>query len=73
MERPAPNVPSDRVLGTLLQKYPDYVFSYHEHDKLLQNQEDEELDDSEREAAWQEFEMEEERLKNSSMYFILYI
>ncbi|XP_044729056.1 transcriptional regulator ATRX-like isoform X2 [Chrysoperla carnea] len=74
LERPAPNVPSDRVLGTLLQKYPDYVFSYHEHDKLLQNQEDEELDDSEREAAWQEFEMEEERLKNhqlqNSSYFM---
>lgn len=48
-------------MANTLQKLPDLIWKYHEHDKLLQNQEEEELNETEREAAWAEFQLEEQR------------
>lgn len=61
LDIPAINVPSDRILANTLQQLPNLIWKYHEHDKLLQNQEEEELNETEREAAWAEFQLEEQR------------
>ncbi|KAB0803719.1 hypothetical protein PPYR_00689 [Photinus pyralis] len=53
-----PLVPKDVLLGELLQKERDRIFKYHEHQSLLENKEDEELNEAERKAAWEEFEHE---------------
>jgi len=57
-EKPTPLVPKDVLLAELLQKQKDSVYKYHEHQTLLENKEDEELDEAERKAAWEEFENE---------------
>lgn len=56
--RPIPLVPKDVLLGEMLQKHEDKIYKYHEHQSLLENKEDEELNEEERKAAWEEFEKE---------------
>ncbi|XP_066143351.1 transcriptional regulator ATRX homolog [Euwallacea fornicatus] len=58
VERPIPRVPKDILLGEMLQKYDGTIFKYHEHQSLLENKQDEELNEDERKAAWEEFENE---------------
>jgi len=57
-ERPTPVVPKDRLLADLLISQKDWIFSYLEHDSLLENKEEEELTESERKAAWDEYTTE---------------
>ncbi|CAH1126465.1 unnamed protein product [Ceutorhynchus assimilis] len=57
-ERPIPRVPKDVLLGEMLQKYDKTIYKYHEHQTLLENKQDEELNEEERKAAWDEFENE---------------
>ncbi|XP_018324185.1 transcriptional regulator ATRX homolog [Agrilus planipennis] len=57
-ERPTPLVPKDVLLGELLQSHSKIIYQYHEHQSLLENKEDEELNEEERKAAWEEFENE---------------
>lgn len=45
-------------MAELLQAHPDVLLTYHQHDSLLENQEEEELNEEERRAAWLEFENE---------------
>ena len=45
-------------MAELLKRYKDVIISYHEHDSLLENIEDEELTAEEREAAWKDYEDE---------------
>ncbi|KAK9685229.1 SNF2-related domain [Popillia japonica] len=56
-DRPIPLVPKDVLLGELLQA-DKKIYSYHEHQSLLENKVDEVLDEEERKAAWEEFENE---------------
>lgn len=57
-DQPTPLIPKDVLLTELLQKEKDRIFKYHEHQSLLENKEDEELDEAERKAAWEEYENE---------------
>ncbi|XP_030744954.1 transcriptional regulator ATRX homolog isoform X1 [Sitophilus oryzae] len=62
-DRPIPLVPTDVLLGEMLQKYENTIFKYHEHQSLLENKQDEELNEEERKSAWDEFENEKELRK----------
>ncbi|XP_076381425.1 uncharacterized protein LOC117226320 isoform X1 [Megalopta genalis] len=57
-ERPTLNLPKDRLLAEIFLKYKDYVENYHEHDSLLENKAEEELNEEERKQAWLEYEEE---------------
>ena len=57
-ERPTLNLPKDRLLAEIFLKYKDSVENYHEHDSLLENKAEEELDEEERKQAWLEYEEE---------------
>lgn len=63
--QPIPLVPKDVLLAELLQSRKDYIFKYHEHQTLLENKEDEELNEEERKAAWEEYENEKTARVNS--------
>ncbi|CAG9768579.1 unnamed protein product [Ceutorhynchus assimilis] len=52
--RPVPNVPEDRVLAKLLQKHK-FIYRWHEHQALLANRPEEDLDELQKNAAWEEF------------------
>merc|ERR1712110_1357661 len=56
--RPVPKVPKDLLLAELLKKHGSMIWSFHDHDSLLENQVDENLTEEERKAAWEEFENE---------------
>lgn len=60
-DRPQPKLPKDRLFAEQLQKYPNLIFKYHEHDSLLENKSDETLSEEEIKAAWKEFEEEKNR------------
>lgn len=55
-ERPIPNIPSDKLLAEVLHKCPDKIFKYHEHDSLLEKEDD--LTEEEKENAWKRYEQE---------------
>ncbi|KAL2728609.1 transcriptional regulator ATRX-like [Vespula squamosa] len=57
-DKPTLNLPKDRLLAEIFLKYKDLVENYHEHDSLLENKADEELDEEERKQAWLEYEEE---------------
>ncbi|XP_078601570.1 uncharacterized protein LOC144876306 isoform X5 [Branchiostoma floridae x Branchiostoma japonicum] len=61
-ERPTPKLPVDLILADLLQSHKDCIVDYHEHDSLLENQEDQTLTEEERKAAWEEYENEKKGL-----------
>ncbi|KAJ8925650.1 hypothetical protein NQ315_009495 [Exocentrus adspersus] len=54
IERPISNVPEDKVLAKLILKLP-YIYKYHEHQALLENRPEDNLNEHELNAAWDEF------------------
>ncbi|KAM8835846.1 transcriptional regulator ATRX-like isoform 2-T2 [Synchiropus picturatus] len=50
--------PKDELLKILLETCGEQIVSYHEHESLLDHKEDEELSESERKAAWAEYQAE---------------
>ncbi|KYN23065.1 Transcriptional regulator ATRX like protein, partial [Trachymyrmex cornetzi] len=54
------NLPKDRLLADIFLKLKDIVKNYHEHDSLLENKAEEELNEEERKQAWLEYEKEKE-------------
>ena len=59
-QRPPLKVPKDPVLAKLVKKRAELIWKYHDHDTLLENQADEDLSEADRNAAWREFEREEQ-------------
>ncbi|XP_012537643.1 transcriptional regulator ATRX [Monomorium pharaonis] len=57
-EKPTLNLPKDRLLAEIFLKFKDIVENYHEHDSLLENKAEEELNEEERKQAWLEYEEE---------------
>lgn len=49
-------------MAELLLKHKDIVIDMLEHDSLLQNNEAEELDENDRNAAWEDYQREKEGL-----------
>jgi hypothetical protein len=45
-------------MAELLQTYGDVIWNHHQHDSLLDHIEEEELNEEERQLAWQDFENE---------------
>jgi len=52
--RPVPNLPEDCILAKLIQKH-QVLFKWHEHQALLTNRPEEDLDEQQKNAAWEEF------------------
>lgn len=46
------------MLAEMLQGQKHWIVAYHEHDSLLEDQQEEKLSEEERKAAWEEFENE---------------
>ncbi|XP_076293239.1 uncharacterized protein LOC143215198 isoform X2 [Lasioglossum baleicum] len=67
-EKPTLNLPKDRLLAEIFLKYKDYVENYHEHDSLLENKAEEELNEEERKQAWLEYEEEKKGKPAVLMY-----
>lgn len=53
-----PKLPKDHLFAELLKKHQSLITTYHEHDSLLENKEEEELNEDERKAAWEDYENE---------------
>lgn len=45
-------------MAELLKEYKNIILSYHEHDSLLENKQEEELTEEVKLEAWQKYEME---------------
>lgn len=60
-ERPQPKLPKDRLFAEQLQKFPEFIWNYHEHDSLLENKSEETMTKDEIDAAWKEYEDEKNR------------
>lgn len=56
--RPAQIMPADDVLKYLLHNCPEQAFNYHNHDSLLENKPEQDLNDEEINEAWQLYEAE---------------
>lgn len=58
--RPILKPPADELLRTLLMTFEKEIYKYHEHQILLENRPDEELNEDEMKMAWEEFNKEKE-------------
>ena len=67
-ERILPILPKDRLFAEMLKKYENMIHTYHEHDTLLENKEEETLGEEERRQAWEEFEAEKNRPQFPTQY-----
>ncbi|XP_045478511.1 transcriptional regulator ATRX homolog isoform X2 [Harmonia axyridis] len=54
LQRTTPAKPDDDILSSILLKF-DCVYKYHQHQKLLENRPDEELNEEDKKKAWEEF------------------
>lgn len=54
--------PQEKIITELLNSCKDQIVSFHEHESLLDHKVEEELSESERRAAWAEYEAEVIRL-----------
>ncbi|KRT84479.1 helicase [Oryctes borbonicus] len=59
-ERPMIKLPVDEVLASILEKCKQHIFKYHEHQHLLENRPEEQLNEDEQRLAWEEFRKEQE-------------
>lgn len=46
------------MFADLLREHEQWIVTYHEHDSLLENKQEEELNEEERKAAWEDYENE---------------
>lgn len=66
--RPRLKPPLDEILAKLLLTLPNDIFKYHEHQSLLENLPDEELNEDEMKLAWEEFTKEREEKQNALLH-----
>lgn len=59
--RPIPKPPTDKLLAKLLLDMENEIFKYHEHQALLENRPDEELNEEEMKLAWDEYHQEQSK------------
>ncbi|XP_022173099.1 transcriptional regulator ATRX homolog isoform X2 [Myzus persicae] len=64
--KPTLNLPKDRLMAELILKHKDIVMDILEHDSLLQNNEAEELDENDRNAAWEDYEKERDGIRTNN-------
>lgn len=50
-----PNFPCDDILRYLLHALPKSAYNFHEHDSLLENKPDQELNEDEKNEAWNSY------------------
>lgn len=67
-----PIMPEDEILRVLLSEQKHWISSYHEHESLLENKLNEGLSAEDRQAAWNEYEAEKNRLTNQARTFSTY-
>uniref|UniRef100_A0A1B6I3A5 Transcriptional regulator ATRX n=1 Tax=Homalodisca liturata TaxID=320908 RepID=A0A1B6I3A5_9HEMI len=60
--RPTPALPKDRLMAELLTQYKELIEKYHEHDSLLENIVEEELNEEERKLAWEDFQNDKKKI-----------
>lgn len=68
--RPTPKPPADELLRNLLMTFEKEIFKYHEHQALLENRPDEELNEDDMKTAWEEFNTEKDFGKSLFAFFI---
>lgn len=54
------SVPVDKLLAGLLLAYPSIIYKYHEHDSMLENKTEDELNEQEKQEAWDDYIKENE-------------
>ena len=60
-KRPQPRIPVDEVLKHLVHNLPNQAFKYHDHESLLENKPEQDLNEEEISEAWQLYEQESNR------------
>ena len=60
------------LLAELMTSHKEWIVTYHEHDSLLENRPEEDLNEDERERAWEEYEREKEGLHTYSRSAVNY-
>lgn len=50
-----PNFPDDDILRYLLHAHPKSAYTFHEHDSLLENKPEQELNEDEKNEAWNSY------------------
>lgn len=63
-QRPTPDLPADQLLAYLLHNFPNMVYKFHDHDSLLENNNEQELSEEEKADAWAAYE-NDVKTKNS--------
>lgn len=58
-------------MAELILKHKDIVMDILEHDSLLQNNESEELDEHDRNAAWEDYQKEKEGLNKEGQNILM--
>lgn len=58
-------------MAELLKEHKNTIFKIHEHDSLLENTEEEDLDEEERKAAWEAYE--NEKNYNGKLFFLFFL
>lgn len=64
-KRQQPIHPKDELLAHLLNKFPDKVYKYHEHNSMLDNKEEEEMSEEEKQEALRLYE--QHKMRNELM------
>lgn len=55
-QRPTPPLPIDKLLAHLLHKFPNMLYRYHEHDSLLERNNEQDLSEADKADAWAAYE-----------------
>ncbi|XP_074603373.1 uncharacterized protein LOC141856839 isoform X2 [Brevipalpus obovatus] len=61
-----PSIPKDDLLGDLILAHRDCIVEYREQDSLLQKKPEEDLDEQQRQQAWEDYEKERDEEKRRS-------
>lgn len=63
-------MPSDRLVAKLWEHHREILYKFCDHQSLLKNQTEEELNDEEIKVAWEEFRKEEEDYKSNIFLYL---